>query len=84
MSLPVLYRDQEEKLAAVKKRLFALLPRQTMNQYFLERAKTEIEQSGYFFLKEKVSKKNFKLASQLLQYQSFPTATIVCLYLRAE
>ena len=45
MSLLGLYRNQEEKLAAVKKRLFALLPRQPMNQYFLERAKTVIEQS---------------------------------------
>ena len=47
MSLLSLYRkkNQEEKLAAVKKRLFALLPRQSMNQYFLERAKTTIEQS---------------------------------------
>ena len=47
MSLLGLYRkeDQEEKLAAVKKRLLALLPRQSMNQYFLERAKTAIEQS---------------------------------------
>ena len=47
MILPALYRreNQEEKLAAVKKRLFALLPRQPMNRYFLERAKTAIEQS---------------------------------------
>ena len=47
MSLPGLYRkeNQEEKLEAVKKRLLALLPRQSMNQYFLERAKTAIEQS---------------------------------------
>ena len=47
MSLLGLYRkkDQEEKLAAVKKRLFALLPRQSMNQYFLEHTKTAIEQS---------------------------------------
>ena len=47
MSLPDLYRreNQKEKLAAVKKRLLALLPRQPMNQYFLERAKTTIEQS---------------------------------------
>ena len=47
MNLPGLYRkgNQEEKLAAVKKRLLALLPRQPMNQYFLERAKTVIEQS---------------------------------------
>ena len=45
MSLPGLYQDQEEKLAAIKKRLLALLPRQPMNQYFLERAKTAIEQS---------------------------------------
>ena len=47
MILLDLYRkkDQEEKIAAVKKRLFALLPRQPMNQYFLERAKTAIEQS---------------------------------------
>ena len=47
MSLLDLYRkeNQEEKLAAVKKRLLALLPRQQMNQYFLERAKTVIEQS---------------------------------------
>ena len=46
-SLLDLYRkeNQEEKLAAVKKRLLALLPRQSMNQYFLERAKTTIEQS---------------------------------------
>ena len=47
MSLLGLYRKegQQEKLAAIKKRLFALLPRQSMNQYFLERAKTAIEQS---------------------------------------
>ena len=47
MSLLDLYRkeNQEEKLAAIKKRLLALLPRQSMNQYFLERAKTTIEQS---------------------------------------
>ena len=47
MSLLGLYRkeNQEEKLAAVKKRLLALLPRQSMNQYFLERTKTTIEQS---------------------------------------
>ena len=47
MSLLELYRreNQEEKLAAVKKRLLALLPRQSMNQYFLERTKTTIEQS---------------------------------------
>ena len=47
MCLPGLYRreNQEEKLAAVKQRLLALLPRQPMNQYFLERAKTTIEQS---------------------------------------
>ena len=47
MCLLGLYRkeNQEEKLAAVKKRLFALLPRQPMNQYFLERAGTAIEQS---------------------------------------
>ena len=47
MCLPGLYRKekQEEKLAAVKNRLFALLPRQPMNQYFLERTKTMIEQS---------------------------------------
>ncbi|MCH5342370.1 MAG: hypothetical protein J1E01_12975, partial [Acetatifactor sp.] len=47
MSLLDLYRkeNQEEKLAAVKKRLLALLPRQSKNQYFLERAKTTIEQS---------------------------------------
>ena len=47
MLLPDLYRKehQEEKLEAVKKRLFALLPRQSMNQYFLECAKTKIEQS---------------------------------------
>ena len=44
MSLLGLYRDQGEKLAALKKRLLALLPRQQMNQYFLERAKTMIEQ----------------------------------------
>ena len=46
MSLPDLYRkeNQEEKLAAIKRRLLALLPRQPMNQYFLDRAKTEIEQ----------------------------------------
>ena len=46
MDLPDLYRKegQEEQLAAVKKRLLALLPRQPMNQYFLDRAKTEIEQ----------------------------------------
>ena len=47
MCLPGLYRKekQEEKLAAVKKRLLALLPRQPMNQYFLERAKATIEES---------------------------------------
>ena len=47
MSLLNLYRKagQEEKLAAVKKRLLTLLPRQQMNQYFLERTKTAIEQS---------------------------------------
>ena len=47
MSLLGLYRreNQEDKLAAVKKRLFVLLPRQPMNQYFLERTKTAIEQS---------------------------------------
>ena len=47
MLLPGLYRkeNQGEKLETVKKRLFALLPRQSMNRYFLERAKTEIEQS---------------------------------------
>ena len=47
MSLLGLYRkeNQEEKLAAVKKRLFTLLPQQSMNQYFRERAKTAIEQS---------------------------------------
>ena len=47
MLLPGLYRkeNQEEKLAAAKKRLLALLPRQPMNQYFLERTKTVIEQS---------------------------------------
>lgn len=47
MGLLGLYRrkNQEEKLAAVKKRLYALLPRQSMNQYFLERAKATIEQS---------------------------------------
>ena len=47
MSLLGLYRkeNQEEKLAAVKKRLLAQLPQQSMNQYFLERAKTTIEQS---------------------------------------
>ena len=47
MSLLGLYRkeNQEEKLAAVKKRLLALLPRQSKNQYFLERTKTTIEQS---------------------------------------
>ena len=47
MSLLGLYRkeNQEEKLAAVKKRLLALLPRRSMNQYFLERAKTTIEQA---------------------------------------
>ena len=46
MCLPGLYRkeNQEEKLTAVKNRLLALLPRQPMNQYFLERAKTTIEQ----------------------------------------
>ena len=46
MSLLSLYRkeNQEEKLAAVKKRLLALLPRQQMNQYFLERTRTVIEQ----------------------------------------
>ena len=45
MSLLGLYREEKEKLAAVKERLFILLPRQPMNQYFLERAKTAIEQS---------------------------------------
>ena len=47
MSLLGLYRkeNQEERLAAVKQRLLALLPRQPMNRYFLERAKTVIEQS---------------------------------------
>ena len=46
-SLLDLYRNgnQEEQLAAIKKRLLALLPRQQMNQYFLDRAKAEIEQS---------------------------------------
>ena len=45
MSLLGLYRkNQEEKLDAVKKRLLTLLPQQSMNQYFLERAKTTIEQ----------------------------------------
>ncbi|MDE7262555.1 MAG: hypothetical protein K2N78_10955, partial [Oscillospiraceae bacterium] len=47
MSLLGLYRreNQPEKLAAVKKRLYALLPGQPMNQYFLEKAKTTIDQS---------------------------------------
>ena len=47
LSLLGLYRkeNQEEKLAEVKKRLLDLLPRQSMNQYFLERYKTTIEQS---------------------------------------
>lgn len=47
MSLLGLYRreNQEEKLAAIKKRLYALLPEQPMNRYFLEKAKTAIEQS---------------------------------------
>ena len=46
MTLLVLYRkNQGEKLDAVKKRLLVLLPRQSMNQYFLERTKTTIEQS---------------------------------------
>lgn len=47
MSLPGLYRreKQEEKLAAVKKRLLDLLPEQQMNQYFRERAKVAIEES---------------------------------------
>ena len=47
MSLLDLYRreNQEEKLAAIKKRLHTLLPGQPMNQYFLERAQATIEQS---------------------------------------
>lgn len=47
MALPGLYRrkNQTEKLAAIKKRLYALLPRQPMNRYFLEKAKATIEQS---------------------------------------
>ena len=47
MALLSLYRkkDREEKLAAVKKRLYALLPKQPMNRYFLEKAKATIEQS---------------------------------------
>ena len=45
MALLGLYRkNQDEKLDAVKKRLLVLLPRQSMNQYFLERAKAAIEQ----------------------------------------
>ena len=46
MSLLGLYRKeaQEEKLAAIKKRLYALLPKQPMNRYFLEKAKAAIEQ----------------------------------------
>lgn len=47
MTLLPLYRgkDQEEKLSAIKKRLYALLPGMSLNQYFLERAKATIEQS---------------------------------------
>ena len=47
MSLLDLYRreNQEEKLAAIKKRLYVLLPGQPMNRYFLEKAKATIEQS---------------------------------------
>lgn len=47
MSLLGLYRreNQEEKLAAIKKRLYVLLPGQPMNRYFLEKAKATIEQS---------------------------------------
>ena len=47
MSLLGLYRREnlDEKLAAIKQRLYALLPEQPMNQYFLERAKATIEQS---------------------------------------
>ena len=47
MSLLGLYRkaNQEEKLAEIKKRLYALLPVQQMNSYFLENAKSRIEQS---------------------------------------
>lgn len=47
MSLLSMYRRErrEEKLAAVKKRLYALLPDQPMNQYFLERTKAAIERN---------------------------------------
>ena len=47
MSLLGLYRreNQEDKLAAIKKRLYVLLPGQPMNRYFLEKAKATIEQS---------------------------------------
>ena len=46
MSLLGLYRrtDQAEKLEAIKKRLYILLPGQSMNQYFREHAKVTIEQ----------------------------------------
>ena len=43
MCLLPLYRGEQEKRAAIKKRLYALLPGMQMNPYFLERAKAEIE-----------------------------------------
>ena len=47
MALLNLYRraNQEEKLSAIKQRLYVLLPEQPMNRYFREKAKTTIEQS---------------------------------------
>ena len=47
MILLGLYRrkNQQEKLSAIKNRLYALLPGQPMNRYFMEKAKTTIEQS---------------------------------------
>ena len=47
MILLDLYRrkNQQEKLSAIKKRLYALLPGQPMNRYFMEKAKTTIELS---------------------------------------
>lgn len=47
MILLDLYRrkNQQEELSAIKKRLYALLPGQPMNRYFMEKAKTTIEQS---------------------------------------
>ena len=46
MSLLGLYRraGQEEKLAALKERLYVLMPKQPMNRYFREKDKAAIEQ----------------------------------------